>query len=210
MYKLYRRSGSGSVAVEALLAELEVEHELIDVPRNGNKSIPEWFKAVNPRGEVPALVLPDGTMMTESAAILIHLADLFPVNGLAPAIDHPLRAQYLRWMVYLAAAPYNSDLRLYYPERYSTDALHAKAIKARAIIDLNRDFDILADGLGKGPYMLGAKFSALDIYAAMLIGWSEDVPRLFKRLPNLHGLYSRVASRPLVAPVWAGNGMPSD
>ncbi len=207
MYKLYGRSGSGSVAVEALLAELGIEHELIDVPRNPDKSIPQWFKAINPRGEVPALVLPDGAMMTESAAILICLADLFPAKGFAPLIEHPARAQYLRWMVYLAAAPYNSDLRMYYPERFSTDATHAEAIRTKAIIDLNRDFDILADGLGKGPYMLGANFSALDIYGAMLISWSEDVPKLLVRHANLKRLYELVAARPMIAPVWARNGM---
>jgi glutathione S-transferase len=209
MFKLYARVGSGSSAVEALFAELGVAVELIEVPRNADRTIPDWFKKINPRGEVPTLVLPDGSMMTESAAIMIYLADLYPAKGFVPAIDHSARAQYLRWMVYLAAAPYVSSLRMSYPEKYSDDASHHAGIKAKAIVDLNRDFDVLANELGRGPYMLGSVFSALDIYAAMLISWSEDMPRLLARHSNLKKLYQLVCARPMLAPVWARNEMPT-
>jgi glutathione S-transferase len=205
MYKLYHRPNSGSAAVEALCAELGVPLELVQVPRLLDKSIPDWFKAINPRGEVPTLALPDGTVMTESAAIMIYLADRHRDSQLAPPTDDPLRACYLRWMVFFATAPYTADLRLFYPERYSTDSTHADGIKARAIIDLNRDFDQFADALGSGPFILGEQFSAVDIYAAMLISWSEDMTALFARLPNLQNLYIAVTSRPAIAPVWARN-----
>lgn len=96
-----------------------------------------------------------------------------PKRGLPPPSQAPDRAQYLRWMVYLAAAPYATDLRLYYPERYSTDPAHAPAIRVKAAADLERDFAVLADGMGAGPFLLGSKLSALDIYAAMLLSWVE-------------------------------------
>ena len=207
MYKLYSRSNAGSSAIEALLAELGVATELIDVPRQPDKSIPDWFKSINPRGEVPALALPNGDIMTESAAIMIYLADRHSDAGLAPHTDDPLRVRYLRWMVFLAAAPYTADLRMYYPDRYSTDKSHAAGIKAQAIADLNRDFDQFAVGLGDGPFVLGQRFSAADIYAAMLISWSEDVATLFKRQPKLKQLYTAVTARPAIAAVWARNGM---
>jgi glutathione S-transferase len=209
MIKLYARTGSGSAAVEALLAELSVPFELIDVPRNPDKTMPDSFTAINPRGEVPALGLADGSIMTESAAMMIYLADLFPEKGLAPSATHPLRAQYLRWMVYIAAAIYNSDLRMYYPHRYSTDAAHADQIKAKAIIDLNRDFDVLAQGLGQGPYLLGETFSAADIYAAMIITWSEDMAGLLTRHGNLKRLYALVGARAAIRPAWLRNEMPT-
>lgn len=208
MFTLYARTAAGSATVEALFAELGVAVELIEVPRNADRSIPDWFKKINPRGEVPVLILPDSSVMTESAAIMIYLADLFPEKKLAPPVDHPARAQYLRWMVYLAAAPYISDLRMFYPEKYSDDASHHAGIKAKAIADLNTDFDVLAIGLGKGPYMLGSDFSALDIYAAMLISWSEDMKRLFARHVNLGKLYQFVSARQMIAPVWTRNAMP--
>jgi glutathione S-transferase len=207
MYKLYARKNSGSAAVEALLAVLGVDHELIDVKKEADGSAPSWYRAINPRGEVPGFELPDKSFMTESAAMMIHLADAHPQAGLAPAVGAPARAQYLRWMIYLAAAPYNSDLRMYYPARYSTDPAHASAIKAKAIIDLARDFDVFANQLGEGPFILGQTMSAADIYAAMLFTWSDDVAGLFARQPKLKRLYDAVAAVPAIQKVWDRNGM---
>ncbi len=208
MFKLYSRRNAGSAAVEALLAELGAAVELVDVPRNADKSIPYWFKAINPRGEVPTLVLPDNSLMTESAAIMIYLADLYPQSGLAPAPSSPLRARYLRWMVYFATAPYSSVLRMYFPERYSVDVSDAAAIGSKAAIDFKFDWDVFAEVLKAGPFILGDMFSAADIYAAMLMGWSDDIEELFARHTNLRNLYEGVVARPAVASVWARNEMP--
>lgn len=207
MYKLYARKGSGSSAVEALLAVLGVPHELIDVPKDASGKSPEWFAAINPRKEVPALGLPDGSMMTESAAIMLHLADAHPEAGLAPAVGTSARAQYLRMIIYLAASVYNSDLRMYYPHRYSSDVAHAPAIKAQAIIDLARDFDVFANEMGEGPFILGNTMSAADIYAAMLITWSNDVEGLLKKHPKLKQLYDAVSAHKDVRRAWDRNGM---
>ncbi len=207
MYKLYARKGAGSSAVEALLAVLGVAHERVDVEKNEDGSPPEWFMAINPRGEIPALALPDGSVMTESAAMMIHLVDAHPAANLAPAVGTSQRAQYLRWMVYLAAAPYTSDLRMYYATRYSTDPSHADGIKAKAIIDLARDFEVFDAEMGKGPFVLGNKISAADIYAAMLLTWSDDVDALFAKHPKLKQLYDSVSAVPAVRSVWDRNGM---
>ena len=202
MYKLYARKNSGSAAVEALLAVLGIQYELIDVPKDA-----DWYLKINPRGEVPALALPDGSIMTESAAMMIHLADVHPEAGLAPAVGTSARAQYLRWIVYMAAAPYAADLRMYYPERYSVDVAHAEAIKQKAIIDMNRDFAMFADGMGEGPFILGDTMSAADIYAAMLLSWSNDVDGLFVNHPKLQRLYDGVAANAVVRKVWDRNGI---
>lgn len=207
-YKLYGRPGAGSAAVEALFAVLSVPHDRVDVAKNPDGSAPDWYLRINPRGEVPTLVLPDGSIMTESAAMMIHLCDCHPEAGLAPENRTPQRAQFLRWMIYLAATAYATDLRLYYPERYSTVPAHAAAIQAKASIDLARDFTILDQGMGDGPFLLGASMTAVDIYAAMLISWSDDVPRLFEAHPKLKRLYEKVTAHPLIAPVWERNGLP--
>jgi glutathione S-transferase len=207
MYKLYARQGAGSAAVEAFLALLGVPFEVIDVPKTDTGMAPAWFIKMNPRGEVPALQLPDGSVMTESAAMMIHLADAHPEAGLAPALGTGARAQYLRWMIYLAVAPYTSDLRMYYPDRYSTDPTHAEAIKAKAIIDLARDFDVFAAEMGEGPFVLGNKLSAADLYAAMLLTWSDDVEGLFAKHSKLKRLYDAVAESKAVREVWDRNGM---
>ena len=206
MLKLYSRSNTGSAAVEALLALVGADYQLVEVPREADGSAPPWYLKINRRGEIPALELEDHSIMTESAAMMIYLADGYPAAGLAPAHGTAARAQYLRWMVYLAAAPYATDLRMYYPQRYSTNADHAEAIKQKAIIDLNRDFDVLAEQMGAGPFIFGPEISAVDLYAAMLLSWSEDMPGLFKRQPKLARLFEAVAAEPKVREVWVRNG----
>ena len=100
MYTLYARVGSGSAVVEAVLAGCGIAFDLVDVPRSGPAY--ESFLRLNPNGKVPALLLPDHSFMTESAAMVIYLADLYSEAGLAPAINSPSRAQYLRWLLYFA------------------------------------------------------------------------------------------------------------
>jgi glutathione S-transferase len=209
MLKLYARPGSGSAAIEAILAECNAPHTVIDVPRDADGSTPASLFRLNPRGEIPILVLDDDSVMTESAAMVVYLADLYPAAGLAPGNTSPLRPRYLKWLLYLAVNVYGGDLRMYYPERYSTVATHAKGIKAKAISDMERDFDVLALDLGRGPYILGEVFSAVDLYAAMLVSWANDVPALFARHPNIKAHYDLVAARPQVAKIWARNNMPA-
>lgn len=207
-FKLYARTGAGSAAVEALLALLKLPYEIIDVPREPDTSIPAWFRTINPRGEVPTLILPDGTLMTESAAMMIYLADRAPSAKLAPAADAPTRAAYLRWMTFMAAAPYLTALRIYYPARSTTDAAHADGILVKATADLATDFDYFAASLGKGPFILDEQMTAADIYAAMLLTWAPDVDALFARHARLKALYEAVAKVPEIRKVWDRNEMP--
>ena len=105
-YKLYGQAGSGSMIVEAAFAIADVPVECVDVAWDdlGWESGP--LKDLNPLGQLPTLVLPDGRVMTESAAIVLHLADRCPAAGLAPAADHPEREAFLRWLIFLVAAVY--------------------------------------------------------------------------------------------------------
>ncbi len=206
MFKLYGRKGAGSMAVEALLAECGAAYEIIEVSRDPDGLLAKSFLHINPRSEVPALLLPDNSIMTESAAMMIYLADLHPEAGFAPPAASPQRAQYLRWILYFAATVYTADLRMYYPARYSTEAFHADGIKAKAVADMQRDFEIFAGEFGAGPFILGEKMSAADIYAAMLFSWAPDVPKLFARHANIKALYDLVTARPAIAKVWARNG----
>jgi glutathione S-transferase len=207
MFTLYARPGSGSVAIEALLAECGADFQIEDVVRNADGAFPSAFLLINPLGQVPALRLADDSIMTESAAMMIYLADLFGAAGLAPALNSRLRARYLRWMMFFASEVYMADLRLFYPERHSTEAGHAAGIKAKAALDMERDFAIFADALGAGPFVLGDTFSAVDIYAAMLVSWALDLPALFAKHPNIKALYDAVAARPKIAPAWRRNKM---
>jgi glutathione S-transferase len=204
MYTLYARNGAGSLAVEALLAACGADYKVIVLNRKPDGSFEDFFLAINPKAEVPTLVLPDGSVMTESAAMMIHICEQYPAAGLAPAPGAPGRAQFLRWQVYLAAALYGSDLRLFYPHRFTTDAAGAEGVKARAAETMMQEFAIYADALGEGPFMLG-RLSAVDIYAAMLCSWAPDVGELFATYPNLKRMYDAVVANEAVQKVWARN-----
>jgi GST-like protein len=160
---------------------------------------------------VPSLKLPDDSIMTESAAMMIHLADSHPGSG--PRARCGLtaaRAQYLRWLIYLAAAAYATDLRLYYPDRYSTDAAHADCHQGQG---LRRPCCATSTcwprGWARRPVHPGRQtMSAADIYAAMLIAWSDDMPALCVRHPKLQALYDAVTALPTLRKIWDRNGMP--
>jgi glutathione S-transferase len=206
MYRLYARNTAGSMAPEALLAVCGADYEVTVVERQADGSFPPAFHKINPKAEVPTLVLPDGSILTESAAMMIHLADLHPQSGMSPSVGSPERARFLRWQVYLATALYMSDLRLFYPERYTLAPSEAAGIKARAEETMNQEFAIYAEALGQGPFLLGARMCAADIYAAMLCSWAPDVAALFAAHPVLKRMYDGVLMNDAVRKVWERNG----
>jgi glutathione S-transferase len=180
-YKLYGRANAGSLAVQIALEEIGAPYDLIWVGRTAAEV--EAFRRINPTAKVPALVLPDGTPVFESAAILIHLTDAHPTAGLAPVAGSTAHARFLQWMLFLSSNVYEAALRSYYPERYSTAGPAAAAqIKAQAVDDYARQ---LIHG-ALSPYVLGERLSAADPYLHMLAGWYPgDATALSLRLPKL-------------------------
>jgi len=207
MYRLYGRPGSGSVVVEAVLEAAGVPYEVELVERSQDGQVPEKLACVNPLGQVPVLRLPDGEIMTESAAISLYLADKYAKADLAPQPSSAERARYLRWMVYLATNIYMTGLCAYYPNRYTADQNGGKCVKSAALARMAKEWEIYAAALGDKPYILGDKMSIADIYAAMQATWNFDVPAFFRKHPNLRQMYDRVTAHPAIAKVWGRNEM---
>lgn len=105
-YQLIGSKWTGSMIVEAAFALSGIPCEVEQIPYGGGGPDHQRLLGFNPLGQVPTLILPDGKVMTESAAIILHLADLAPQAKLAPAADDPLRPHFLRWLVFLVAALY--------------------------------------------------------------------------------------------------------
>ncbi len=205
MYKLFWAKSMGSMAPEVLFEEIGAAYEKIavDIEKEENRSAE--FLAVNPTGQVPALVLPDGTVMTESAAMVLHITDRHPEAKLAPPAGSPESARFQRWLVFMAAAIYPSDQRLYYSDRITTDAAGTEGIEAAARADMDRHFALVNDALDPGPYLLGETYSAADVYLWMLAKWHPEEKQLFADNPRIAGLIDLVEARPAVAKVWAEN-----
>lgn len=182
-YTLYGRRGAGSLAPQILLEEIGAPYEMVWVGKTPAEL--EALRRVNPAAKIPSLVLPDGTAVAESAAILIHLTHAHPQAGLAPPAGSTAHARFLQWMVFLSANLYEAVLRYYYPDRYSTSgAAAAGAIKAQALVDYGAHLERIHGELS--PYVLGEKLSAADPYVHMLAGWyPQDAQPLATRMPKL-------------------------
>jgi glutathione S-transferase len=207
MYRLYGRPGTGSVAIEAILEIAKAPYEVAVNERSPDGEVPEKLAGLNPLGQLPVLRLPNGDIMTESAAIALYLGDAYPEADLAPPPGSPDRPAYLRWLVYLATNVYMTGLAAYYPDRYTSDQNGGKSVKAAALARMAREWCIYAEALGDRPYILGDKMSIADIYAAMQATWNFDVPAFFKKHPNLRATYNRVTAHPAIAKVWGRNEM---
>lgn len=182
-YRLYGRANAGSLAPQIVLEEIGAPYELVWVGRT--PADVEALRQINPNGKIPALVLPDGTPVFESAAILIHLTNAHPAANLAPAAGSTAHARFLQWMLFLSSSLYECALRSYYSERYSAAGpAAAPEIQNQASRDYVRHLELIHGALS--PYVLGEELSAADPYLYMLAKWYPgDVAALHARLPKL-------------------------
>ena len=195
MYTLYWSADSGAFAVQAVLEELgqPYRREVMSTAAGDHRT--PAFLAVNPMAQIPALRLPDGTIVTESGAMVAHLCDAHPEAGLLPAPGTSGRAEAYRWLFWLATG-------LYYPDRYTADPAGAEAVKAAALARMDHLLAIAETLIGAGPYALGERFSAVDLYLFMLVLWHPDPVAARERHPRLGDLVRRVRQRPAVERIW--------
>src|SRR6202011_5766851 len=154
---LYYNPMSRARIVHFMLEEVGMPHrmELVRFDK-GEHKMPA-FQAVNPMRKLPALVH-RGTAVTEAAAICAYLADAFPAAGLAPALDSPERGTYYRWMFFGAGCiePAMMDRMLSRPAP-SRPSANGYGCYEDTVSTLEK-------ALTPGPYILGDRFSAADVY----------------------------------------------
>jgi len=184
----------------AVLEELGAKFDLYEVDYDGGETQTSEYRRLQPLGLIPALELGDGTSMFESAAIIIFLCDLHRAEELAPAVDDADRPHFLQWMLFLADTLYPSYNRFYHPERYTSAEDGKNDVKEQASRVMMTQWQIIEDTLQNyGPWLLGNRFSACDIYLQMITTWHEAPKGLFATFPNLRrvseGVLLRDASR---------------
>jgi len=199
-YTIFGDKGSGAFSAEAVLAEAGAPYEFYPVSLERHEQRKPEFLAINPSGKIPALRLPEGEVITESAAILLTIADHFPNARLLPPQAGPARAQAYRWLAFMASEIYPMVEIVDYPERFApTDAAAAIKQKARERV---RERILIVERMTAGPWFLPDGFSVLDIYAAMFSRWSIGREWRDANLPKLNALARALAERPAIAPVW--------
>ena len=196
-FVVYGERGTGSVAVEAALTLLGADYRVENVPEEHLGSIP------NPMAQVPALLLPGGELVTESAAILIWLADAHPAARLAPAIDSPLRPAFLRWMAFVSSAIYAHYWARDFPSRLVKDPAAQVEVKASLNARIAHGWGVMEAGVDAGCYLLGDEITVLDVYVTVVSRWTPRQALHERIAPKIGEVVRRVEADPRLATLWA-------
>lgn len=194
--KLYFTPGTCSLAPHIVLRELGLEAELRRVRLGADAAVVadgRDYRELNPLGYVPLLELDDGSLLGEGVAILLHLADLAPRAGLAPAAGTRERAELYRWLTFVSSELHKSfSPWLFHPE-YGEQA--AQVARAR----IARRFAHVEKHLAGRDYLLGERFSIADAYLFTIADWARPTKIALEPYPRLAAYLERVRARDSVA-----------
>lgn len=201
---LFGARGSGAVAVEAALTLIGRPYRLIEAYTwdQGDRDSGDQVLAANPMRQVPALVLPSGEVMTESAAILIWLAEQHPDAALAPAAGDARRGQFLRWMSFVSAAIYS----LYWvkddPSRLAPLPESQPLLEQRVLERIAECWGMMERQVSPAAYILGNALTVLDLYVATVSRFSPRRPRFYEVAPRMGEVVRRVDEDPRLKAFW--------
>ena len=204
-YKLYGRAGWGSALIEAQLAwyglpfSFEPVGDLLREPDSRTK-----LEKVNPLAQIPTLVMPDGSVMSESAAITLLLADITAKDSLVPGPKAPERAKFLRWLVFIVANIYPTFTYADDPARFISVNTARDPFRAATDAYAQKLWRQIEGNVGT-PWFLGDRFSALDIYVAVMTRWRPKRGWFETETPHLFAIAHRADQMPELADVWKRN-----
>ncbi len=207
-YVLYGDVGSGSAIIELALAEIGASAELRELPLDAEAQRSDDYRTVNAQRKLPTLVTAEGEVLTESSAILLTLAERHPHAGLLPDAASPLRAQALRWLMFVATELYPLIEIIDYPERFQPEGQDTPDDRREAVREhvrnvWKRRWRIVENAAsGDGGWFLGAGFSAVDIYVAVVSRWAQTADWRPEHLPRIEAIAGALADRQRCASVW--------
>ncbi len=203
---LFGSRGSGSAAIEVALNMCGLPFRHVRASSWEPDSAVEELAKFNPLRQIPTLVLPDGSVLTESAAILIHLGLAHPGSGLLP-VTPSARAQAIRGLVFIAANCYVAIGINDYPERWTTATTKPAQEKVRqgARHRLHTNWQNFADMFAAEPFLSGSEPGALDLLAAVVSKWAGARAYLGAHRPAFLATMQRVEAHPAVATVFAAH-----
>jgi GST-like protein len=205
MYKLYSRPGWGSVLVETQLVWYGLSYQTEDVDDLFQSAAARaTISPANPLSQVPTLILPDGEIMTESAAITLYLADVAGNADLVPAVGEAARPAFLRWLVFLVANVYPTFTYADDPARFVPGEAAQQGFRANVDGYAQRLWRQMEE-VAKAPWFLGERFSALDIYIAVMTQWRPRRDWFEANCPRLHTIALKTEAEPRLVAVWQRN-----
>ena len=198
--KVIGTKGCGSVIAEAalILAGVSYTREEVDYEH----PTPE-FLALNPLGQVPTIVMDDGSIMTETAAFAIWLDGEHPRAKLLPATGDTQRAQALRWLVYLVAAIYPTftygDVTSKWVPQEAGEALRASTNAHRERCWQQVEAAVV------GPWFLGEQLSIVDVYITVMTQWRPRRAWFQAHAPKIAAIATALDADPRLRPLWAAS-----
>lgn len=215
MIQLHYFPRTAAMAPHILLEELGVPFKRVLVDTAAGAHRTEAYRKLNPNGLIPTLT--DGDLVLyETAAICLHLCDAHPDAGLAPALGTQERAHFYKWLMWLTNTLQSTLIVYFYPERWvnAGNSVGALELKAQAETKVGLMLDQLDAELARQgathsqPWLLGAHYGAVDIYALMLCHWTRNFASFpASSRPHLGPYMQRVLARPAVVRVMVAEGL---
>ncbi|MBI1220725.1 MAG: glutathione S-transferase [Rhodobacteraceae bacterium] len=206
-YRLWQNPGWGSAIVEAQLAAYGLPYDLVtagDIYHDA--AARAALMRVNPSAQVPTLELPSGEAMGESAAMTLYLAEVTGRDDLVPAPGDAPRPAFLRWLVFMVSSIYPAGHFADAAERLVPEA-EVAGYRAKVVAERGQLWRMLAEEAARrgGPWVLGDRFTALDIYVAVMTRWQPGRAWFAAELPALVRIAEAVAARPELRAVFDRN-----
>ncbi|HUR42116.1 MAG TPA: glutathione transferase GstA [Verrucomicrobiae bacterium] len=199
--KLFYSPGACSLSphIVAREAGLALDLEKVDLKAKKTASGAD-YRAINPKGYVPALQLDDGTVLTEGPAIVQYLADQAPVTGLAPANGSLARYRLQEWLNFISTEIHKQFSPLFNPAA-------TPEVRQAQVEKLGQRFDWLEPQLAGGQFLMGERFTAADAYLFTVVNWAGVVKMDLSKWPNLTAYRKRVGERPAVQAALRAEGL---
>ncbi len=203
-HRLLGCKGCGSAIVAAAFAVAKVPLEYEEVDYGGGSPTRERLLQVNPLGQVPALLMPDGAVMTESLAMVHYVNDLAPRSGLVPGRGDARRADFLRWSAFLVTTVYPTFTYGDEPGKWVEEPKGAKQLRESTDRHREAQWRRLEEIAGE-PWFQGAKMTALDLYIAVMTRWRPGRKWFSAHTPKLLAIAEKASATPGVADVMKRN-----
>lgn len=205
MYTLFAKPGWGSAIVELQLTWYGLPYRVEDVGDTFQSAAARARLApMNAITQLPTLLLADGTVLTESAAITLHLADLGVGRTLVPPVGDPARPAFLRWLVFIVANIYPTFTYADVPSRFVHDAAAQKGFEEKVNAYAKQLWGIV-EGAAAAPWFCGAQFTALDLYVGVMTQWRPKRAWFAAEAPRLHAIARAAEAMPELRTVWQRN-----
>jgi glutathione S-transferase len=199
--RLYTMPGACSLAANIVLREAGIPFDLVKVSHHTHKTADGVdLNEINSKGYVPALVLDNGELLTENAALLPYIADLQPSAQLAPPDGTLQRYRLVEWLAFI-----NSELHKSFSPLFAANA--PEDMKKYARGNLTKRLAWLSERLGSNSYLLGERFTVADSYLFVVLSWSGHVAVDLSPWPNLKAFQERIAARPHVVAAMTAEGL---